>query len=67
MTTKYLSKDKVLFIIGKHIMKKVEKRCICEDKQCAKCLLINCQDDDCKTHPKEFKERFKENYKNRKK
>ncbi len=36
--------------------------CKCEDKDCAKCLLVNCKDDDCYFHPKEYKDDFKRRY-----
>ncbi len=41
-------------------------KCLCEDSQCAKCLLINCKDENCKVHTKERKEKFRESYANRK-
>lgn len=39
--------------------------CKCDTKDCAKCLLSNCQDDDCYFHPIEYKKIFREKYKNR--
>lgn len=41
------------------------KKCLCSDPSCAKCLLVNCEDDDCKIHTKEKKENFKKYYKKR--
>ena len=40
-------------------------RCVCNDSDCAKCLLVNCNDDNCIVHTKIKKEQFRENYKNR--
>ena len=31
------------------------KKCLCEDPNCAKCLLVNCKDDNCPVHTKELK------------
>lgn len=28
----------------------MNKKCTCKNSWCRKCLLINCQDDNCKTH-----------------
>lgn len=39
--------------------------CKCDTKDCAKCLLVNCQDDDCYFHPKNYKEDFRKRYNNR--
>lgn len=36
--------------------------CECVETQCAKCLLVNCQDDDCYFHSKESKADFKKRY-----
>lgn len=44
----------------------VNKKCECTDPLCAKCLLLNCQDDECKVHPLAKKMEFREMYKNRK-
>ena len=41
------------------------KECKCVDPMCAKCLLVNCQDDDCEVHPLSKKKEFREMYKNR--
>lgn len=41
-------------------------KCTCTDRDCAKCLLVNCQDDDCYFHSKQQKDDFKKNYNNRK-
>lgn len=40
-------------------------RCKCDDPQCAKCLLVNCIDENCPTHPKTAKEDFRKKYNNR--
>jgi len=40
-------------------------QCKCNTPDCAKCLLINCKDDDCYYHPVEKKENFRLRYKNR--
>lgn len=39
--------------------------CNCTDPICAKCLLVNCKDPDCKVHPESKKKEFREMYKNR--
>lgn len=31
------------------------KKCLCNNPTCAKCLGINCQDKDCKVHTKDLK------------
>ena len=31
------------------------RKCLCNNPDCGKCLLINCKDDDCKVHTKEKK------------
>lgn len=33
-------------------------KCLCENPDCAKCLSINCLDDNCKVHTQEKKEAF---------
>lgn len=38
--------------------------CKCKDPLCAKCLLINCKDPNCKVHPEIKKTEFREMYKN---
>lgn len=40
-------------------------KCKCVDHNCAKCLLVNCKDNNCPTHTKEKKESFRIKYKNR--
>jgi len=47
-------------------LKEKSKKCECQDPLCAKCLLANCQDDNCKFHPLAKKKEFREMYKNRK-
>jgi len=39
------------------------EKCLCDDQNCVKCLLVNCEDDNCKIHTKERKERLKKYYK----
>lgn len=41
------------------------KICTCVDPLCAKCLLVNCEDNNCKVHPESKKREFREMYKNR--
>ncbi len=31
-------------------MKKDTRKCLCEEPQCAKCLIVNCEDDNCLVH-----------------
>lgn len=33
-------------------------KCKCVDTNCAKSLLVNCQDDDCYFHPKDYSKRY---------
>ena len=40
-------------------------KCLCDEPTCAKCLLSNCKDDNCPTHPIEKKKSFRMKYKNR--
>lgn len=40
--------------------------CKCNDENCAKCLLVNCKDENCLVHTIERKENFRMRYKNRK-
>jgi len=42
-----------------------EEKCECIDPLCAKCLLLNCKDYNCKVHPEKKKKEFRELYKNR--
>ena len=46
-------------------MTKIKKKCLCDNPTCAKCLLINCEDDNCKIHTKRRKKEFKLKYRNR--
>jgi len=39
--------------------------CKCTDPLCAKCLLVNCKDPNCKVHPENKKMEFRKLYKNR--
>ena len=43
----------------------VDIKCECSDPLCAKCLLVNCKDKNCKVHPEDKKKEFREIYKNR--
>lgn len=40
-------------------------KCKCDDPLCAKCLLLNCKDNNCLTHTTEQKLKFREYYNNR--
>lgn len=39
------------------------KPCLCEDPQCAKCLVVNCEDDNCKVHTMDNKLKRRSYYK----
>ncbi len=41
------------------------KKCLCDNPDCAKCLLVNCENVNCKIHPKQKKNAFKRKYINR--
>lgn len=41
------------------------KECKCDEPDCAKCLLVNCQDESCKVHTSENKKRFRVSYQKR--
>lgn len=41
------------------------KKCNCDDSICTKCLLVNCEDDNCEVHPIDKKIDFREKYKHR--
>jgi len=44
----------------KELVKKLKtKKCLCTNPDCRKCLQINCQDEDCKIHTKEKKNKFR--------
>lgn len=38
------------------------RKCICDEKQCAKCLLVNCVDPNCQVHPLNKKKEFRLKY-----
>jgi len=38
---------------------KLGVRCKCHTQQCAKCLTVNCKDDNCPIHTKKLKADFK--------
>lgn len=44
---------------------KSDFKCDCTEPLCAKCLLVNCKDTSCKTHPEDKKKEFREMYKKR--
>ena len=39
-----------------------QKKCLCDDKRCAKCLSVNCVDKECPIHTKEAKKLWRENW-----
>lgn len=41
------------------------KPCTCKDPLCARCMLIDCTDDQCETHPLDKKKAFRELYRKR--
>ena len=41
---------------------KTKRGCLCGEPTCAKCLFVNCKDENCVVHTKERKERFKRTY-----
>ncbi|KKR21576.1 MAG: hypothetical protein UT48_C0006G0028 [Parcubacteria group bacterium GW2011_GWE2_39_37] len=47
------------------IKKDLGVKCTCNDEHCAKCLLVNCKDENCTVHTNERKENFRTKYKNR--
>lgn len=36
------------------------RKCLCNNPQCAKCLVVNCEDDDCSVHTKLSKKKRRE-------
>lgn len=42
---------------------RIAKKCECIDPLCAKCLLVNCTDLNCKVHPESKRKEFREMYK----
>lgn len=42
--------------IKRKSLKIQNRKCLCDNSTCAKCLSINCQDKNCKVHTKEGKE-----------
>jgi len=42
--------------------KEVEKKCLCDDPTCAKCLSLNCEDKECRVHTKEKKQAWQQNW-----
>ncbi len=38
------------------------KKCLCDDPQCAKCLVVNCEDDSCSVHTLQNKEKRRKLY-----
>ena len=41
------------------------KQCLCPTPDCAKCLLVNCKDENCGVHPRERKDEFRKKYHSR--
>jgi len=39
----------------KENLKKEVQKCVCDEPQCAKCIGVNCQDDNCPIHTIEKK------------
>ena len=65
----YCSKKCLKYIreeLPKHRQEKIDAGIVCQcvDSQCAKCLSINCLDDNCPTHPAEKKLAFRVRCKN---
>lgn len=42
-----------------------QKKCLCDNSSCAKCLLVNCTNESCSVHTKKYKEEFQKRYKDR--
>ncbi len=40
-------------------MKKGTKKCLCDEPQCAKCLAVNCEDDNCSVHTPKAKAKYR--------
>lgn len=40
-------------------MKKDTKKCLCDEPQCAKCLIVNCEDDNCSVHTLGAKNKYR--------
>ena len=62
------NKNKIIFSINDDLAELEEGKaeaCKCTDALCAKCLLLNCKDRDCKIHPEKKKKEFREMYKKR--
>ena len=38
--------------------KESNKKCLCDEPSCGKCLASNCEDKDCLVHTKELKEKW---------
>ncbi|MBS3904207.1 MAG: hypothetical protein KGZ39_02650 [Simkania sp.] len=39
--------------------KDTTKKCLCDEPQCAKCLMVNCEDDDCLVHTAKAKSKYR--------
>lgn len=40
-------------------MKKDIRKCLCDESQCAKCLMVNCEDDNCLVHTLRVKNKYR--------
>lgn len=64
MDTKEMIRVQTPYIESEEVDKLVKKlrtrECLCDNPLCAKCLLINCNDDDCKVHTQENKKKARQ-------
>jgi hypothetical protein len=40
-------------------MKKETRKCLCDNPQCAKCLVVNCEDNACIVHTTKAKNKYR--------
>lgn len=40
-------------------MKKEPRKCLCNEPQCAKCLMVNCEDNNCTVHTLKAKSKYR--------
>lgn len=40
-------------------MEKDTKKCLCNEPKCAKCLIVNCEDEDCLVHTFQAKSKYR--------
>lgn len=40
-------------------MEKETRKCLCDEPQCAKCLYVNCEDDNCAIHTPKAKAKYR--------